>query len=62
MLFGAGGVVVEGDVFAFLVELQFGSGRKALRERRLSGELVRELARVEHDLRVNACGLRETVV
>jgi len=59
MVFGAGGVVVEGDVFSFLIELQFGGGGKALRERWLSGELVGELTRVEHGLRVDACGLGE---
>ena len=47
-------VVIEGNVLAFLVELEIGRGGETQRERGLSGKLMRELAGFEHGQRVGA--------
>jgi len=54
MFVSALGAVIKGDVFGGLIELQARGRGETLNQRRLSGELVRQLVRFQHGLRVDA--------
>jgi hypothetical protein len=56
------GVVVEGDVLSSLIELEIRPVGQALGEAWFVGKLVRESARLEHGLRVNASRLAQSGV
>src|SRR5215470_256554 len=60
MFVSAGSAVVERNIFPGLIELQGAGGSEAANEGRFSGELVRELARLEHCLSVSARGSRQS--
>ena len=50
------GVIIEGDVFAFLVQEQATGRGKALREGWFIPKLMRELSRLQHGLSVDPRG------
>src|ERR1700679_1850575 len=54
MLMPISSVVIESDVFAFLIELRGGRGGKALRQGGLTIKLVRKFARRKHRLGMGA--------
>ncbi len=58
MLVRSGGVEIERDVFAFLIELQARGRRQTFGEGGLTVKLMRKLARGDHFLRMSAGGLR----
>jgi hypothetical protein len=60
MFVSAGSAIVERNVFTGLIELQGAGGGEASNKSRFSGELVRELARLEHRLSVSARGSRQS--
>ena|SRR5580704_10234697 len=54
------GAVIEGNVFALLIESELGRRRQTLEQGRLAVKLMRELSRFEHGLRVRTCCLTES--
>ena len=62
MLMSACSVEIESNVFAFLIELETGRVRQTLWKGGLTGELVRELPSRKHRFRVDASGLRKSVI
>src|SRR5580700_9955388 len=62
MLMSAGCVEIESNVFAFLIELETGRARQTLWQRGLTAELMRKLPRGKHRFRMDASGLRESVI
>ena|SRR3984885_491508 len=54
------GVIVERNVFPFLLQLEFGCRRQALRQGGLAVQLMRKPLRSRHGLRVNAGRLRKS--
>jgi hypothetical protein len=60
MFVSASSAVVERNIFAGLIELQSAGGGESAKESRFSSELVRELAGLEHRLRVSARSSRQS--
>src|SRR5579871_2573821 len=56
------GVIIESDVFSFLIEQEMSRGREALGQGGLTVKLMRELLGIEHDLGMGAGGFGETGV
>ena len=62
MLMSAGSVEIESDVLAFLIELKAGRARQTLWKGELVRKLMRKLPSRKHRFRVDASGLRESVI
>ncbi len=60
MLVAVWGVVIEGDVFSFLIELEVGAVGQPNGEGGLAFKFMGKLARFEHGLSVNARGFGES--
>ena len=62
MLLRLGGIEIERNVFAFLIELRAGCGRQTLRQGGLTVKLVRKLPRRKHRFRVRAGSLAQASI
>src|ERR1043166_4453521 len=56
------GVVIECDVFSFVIKQEGSGGGQALRQGGLAVKLMRQLTRFEHSLRVDAGGGRKSAI